>query len=144
MFRNWLNGSRDLYKMESDNSGSSFSKAVKLGTDTWKLNGCPMDGGGIVFYNNKVHTIWRRHDQLFHCLPENKEVEIAKGRNCTIASNNDQLFSGFTRDGVVIVENLNSKQQTTLAKGDYLKLLIVNKKIICVWEKDHEIITKVI
>src|SRR5262249_34635761 len=39
MFRNWLNGSRDLYLLKSSNKGQSFEKAQKLGEDTWKLNG---------------------------------------------------------------------------------------------------------
>ena len=31
MFRNWLNGNRDLYLIQSDNSGTSFGTVQKLG-----------------------------------------------------------------------------------------------------------------
>jgi hypothetical protein len=48
MFRNWINGNRDLYLIRSVNGGSSFGRAQKLGNGSWKLNGCLMDGGGLV------------------------------------------------------------------------------------------------
>ncbi|NNU34120.1 hypothetical protein HK413_08140 [Mucilaginibacter sp. S1162] len=37
MFRNWLNGSRDLYVVRSANAGQSFSDAQKMGLDTGSL-----------------------------------------------------------------------------------------------------------
>ena len=46
MWRNWLGGSRDMYLTRS-RDGVAFSKPEKLGTGTWPLNACPMDGGGI-------------------------------------------------------------------------------------------------
>src|SRR5215217_5840310 len=52
MFRNWLNGNRDLYLVHSSNGGSTFGHAQKLGSQSWALNGCPMDGGGLVINKN--------------------------------------------------------------------------------------------
>ena len=61
MFRNWLNGSRDLYLATSVNKGQTFAKAVKLGNGTWKLNACTMDGGGISFNADEtISTTWQR------------------------------------------------------------------------------------
>ena len=62
MWRNWLDGSRDFY-MSTSRDGRTFSPAQKLGTGTWKLNACPMDGGGIAFTpTGKWLAIWRRRD----------------------------------------------------------------------------------
>jgi hypothetical protein len=47
MWRNWLGGSRDLYLATSSDRGKTFTTARKLGEGTWKLNGCPMDGGAV-------------------------------------------------------------------------------------------------
>ena len=47
MWRNWLNGSRDMFAALSSDGGKTFATAQKLGSGTWKLNGCPMDGGSI-------------------------------------------------------------------------------------------------
>lgn len=60
MFRNWLNGERDLYCIQSLNGGKTFGEAEKLGTGTWKLDGCPMDGGGITIDNENVHLMAKR------------------------------------------------------------------------------------
>ena len=46
MWRNALNGSRDFY-VTSSTDGVHFTAARKLGTGTWKLDACPMDGGGF-------------------------------------------------------------------------------------------------
>ena len=45
MFRNWLAGNRDLYLIRSSDGGENFGQAEKLGNGSWRLNGCPMDGG---------------------------------------------------------------------------------------------------
>ncbi len=44
MFRNWLNGNRDLHIIQSTDIGLNFGQAQKLGAGSWTLNGCPMDG----------------------------------------------------------------------------------------------------
>lgn len=46
-FRNRLNGSRDIYHTSSTDKGKTFTVPQKLGQGTWKLQGCPMDGGGL-------------------------------------------------------------------------------------------------
>ena len=58
MWRNVLNGNRDLY-IATTKDGATFSKAQKLGKGSWQLNACPMDGGGIVSLNGKLISAWR-------------------------------------------------------------------------------------
>lgn len=66
MFRNWLNGNRDLYLISSSNGGKTFGQAQKLGVGSWKLNGCPMDGGGLaVDKKGTPETVWRREGKIF-------------------------------------------------------------------------------
>ncbi len=66
MWRNWLNGSRDLYLSTSDNAGTGFKSAQKLGTGTWKLEGCPMDGGSLAFSpSGEWLAAWRREGTVF-------------------------------------------------------------------------------
>lgn len=56
MFRNFLNGNRDMYLSKSVNGGKSFNEVQKLGVGSWKLNGCPMDGGGLAIDTKVIHT----------------------------------------------------------------------------------------
>ncbi len=66
MWRNWLGGSRDMYAALSSDGGKTFAAAQKLGSGTWKLNGCPMDGGAIAFdAAGKTLTAWRREKTVF-------------------------------------------------------------------------------
>src|ERR1700694_457901 len=61
MFRNWLNGNRDLHLIQSSDGGQTFGKAQKLGTGSWALKGCPMDGGGLVVdKDGNPQTVWNR------------------------------------------------------------------------------------
>ena len=49
MWRNWLGGSRDMWAAMSTDGGKTFPKPTKLGTGSWPLKGCPMDGSSIAF-----------------------------------------------------------------------------------------------
>ena len=87
MWRNWLGGSRDLY-LATSRDGHTFSPAQKLGEGTWKLNGCPMDGGGIAFptAGGAPLTIWRRDATLFKTQPGAREESLGAGRDAALAA----------------------------------------------------------
>ncbi len=66
LWRNSLAGARDMYLAASEDSGKTYSKAQKLGTGTWPLNACPMDGGAVsVDGAGKFVTTWRRDKTVF-------------------------------------------------------------------------------
>jgi hypothetical protein len=87
MFRNSLAGARDLYLVTSHDGGATFGPATKLGTGTWPLDACPMDGGGIaVTPDGTVHTVWRRENRLYACVPGQPEREIGVGQQPWLAA----------------------------------------------------------
>ena len=53
MCRNKLGGSRDLYTLRL-RDGRAAGPAVKQGEGTWKLDACPMDGGGIAVRDGRI------------------------------------------------------------------------------------------
>ena len=78
MWRNWLGGSRDLYLATSPD-GRAFSSAQKLGTGTWKLQGCPMDGGSVAFTPaGKWRAVWRREHAVFASEMAAPETPLAR------------------------------------------------------------------
>jgi len=85
MFRNVLAGSRDFYLTHADD-GVHFSAPEKLGEGTWKINACPMDGGGIVFDHGQLVTAWRRELEIFLDRPGAPETRIAEGKDVAIAA----------------------------------------------------------
>jgi hypothetical protein len=140
MFRNWLNGNRDLYVIHSKDSGNSFDKAQKLGNGSWALNGCPMDGGGIaVDKSGKTQTVWNRKGIIYCCEPGNEEKKLGDGRNCSIEAINGKSIYAWVENGDVIVMKPNGNKEN-LGKGQLpLIKALNNENIICVWENNAQI-----
>lgn len=137
MFRNWMNGSRDMYLATSSDKGQTFSTAQKLGTGTWQFNACPMDGGGLsVDSKNSIHTVWQRDGQIFSASPGQAETLIGKGRSCTISNN----VLGWAEGKDLVVKREN-EQPVALGNGSALKLAhLNNQEFVAVWERDKKIV----
>lgn len=142
MFRNWLSGSRDLYVMRSGNRGVSFTSAQKLGTGTWKLNGCPMDGGAIVLDSKqKIYTTWQREGKVYICSPGEKETLVAAGRGSNMAFDiNGKLIVSYQdgQDAKLLMGE--ARTEIISVNGSYLKpISLQNGKLLCIWESNKTI-----
>ncbi len=140
MFRNWLHGSRDLYLAQSADGGNHFEVAKKLGTGTWPLNGCPMDGGGLaVDENGTIQTVWRRDNKIYANNPGMPEKEIGEGKGCTLESINGNNVYAWTNNGDIILVK-HAGQKEVLAKGKQPVIKAADAQhIICVWENEKQI-----
>ena len=136
MFRNWISGSRDMYITTSKDGGTNFQPAVKVGTGTWKLNACPMDGGGISLNTSGVLTsVWRRENQLFTATLGESEQLLAQGRNASIATNTKNTFIAWQNQGQIWLSQSGQKEAISLGTGRFPKLVTLNEqKAFCVWE----------
>lgn len=145
MFRNWLHGSRDLYIVKSTNAGSSFDQAKKLGEGTWKLNGCPMDGGGIALdKNGNPETVWRREGKIYASSLGMPEKEIGEGRGCTIETVNGKKVYAWGENGDVVVMKPQGIKKN-LGKGSLPLIKALNsEQVLCVWENDSQIHAEVV
>ncbi len=140
MFRNLLNGSRDLHLLQSDDLGINFNKPVKLGNGTWKLNGCPMDGGGLVVNsNNEVETIWQREGLVYFSKLNEEETQIGLGRNCSISDAEKPILSW--QDGKKLkVKDTNQNDVFEIGEGSSIKTIrATDNKVLCAWEKEGKI-----
>jgi hypothetical protein len=140
MFRNWLKGDRDLFITTSIDGGSSFDKVKQLGEENWKLNACPMDGGGLTINNeNTINTVWRREGDIYTCEPGKKEIKITTGKQCTIAGNNNGNFISFIKDGKVYCIKPDGSI-IELGIGSYPRLIMADEiTAVCAWQQDKEI-----
>ncbi|MDP9229921.1 MAG: glycoside hydrolase [Bacteroidota bacterium] len=144
MFRNWLNGNRDLYLVKSTDGGNSFGPAQKLGKGSWALNGCPMDGGGITVTNDNPQTVWRREGKIYACEPGYTEKEIGEGRSCILESVNGKNIYAWTEKGEVVILKPQGMKKY-LGKGQQPVIRVINNEhIICVWEYEKQIHTAVL
>lgn len=141
MFRNNLEGNRDLYMIQSRDGGATFDRAQKLGEGSWKLNGCPMDGGGLVINDdNSIRTVWRREGNIYENEPGKKEELINKGSQCTITGINGNHYIAFINAGKVYLREPDGKTVEIGPGGSYPKLITIDKStILCAWENGNRI-----
>ena len=85
-----------MYVASSADGGQTFGKAAKLGSGSWPLNACPMDGGAIaVTASGKIATAWRREKAVFLLLDgQREEQRLGIGEQPWIAA---------TADGPVVI-----------------------------------------
>jgi hypothetical protein len=140
MFRNWLNGNRDLYLIQSADGGNTFGQAQKLGDGSWALNGCPMDGGGLAINENgNAETVWNRKGVIYACEPGKEERKLGEGKNCTIESVNGKNVYAWMEDGNVVVMKPQGMKKN-FGKGQLPILKAVNNEhVLCIWENDKQI-----
>ena len=141
MWRNWLSGSRDMYLARS-REGVTFTKAEKLGTGTWKLNGCPMDGGGLVVSQNRVITVWRREDNVFLAEPGKQETQIGTGKDIALAAHGDRIQVMWT-NGTKIQLWSDGKTQVLSNSGSFPALTSLPAGgVVAAWEENSAIVTR--
>ncbi len=87
MWRNVVEGNRDMYIAKSADGGASFQTARKVGIGTWNLDACPMDGGDLdISPSGNAVTVWRRKDQIFTTTDKSlKERSLGRGEQPEIA-----------------------------------------------------------
>ncbi len=145
MFRNWLDGNRDLYLIQSSDNGVNFGRVQKLGTGSWALTGCPMDGGGIsINKNGDPETVWNRKGVIYACEPGKTETKLGEGKNCTIESVNGKNIYAWVEDGNIIVMKPQGVKKN-LGKGHLPILKAVNNEhVLCIWQNDDQIVKAVL
>jgi hypothetical protein len=103
MWRNSLGGSRDLWMAVRSRGTATFSGAKKLGTGTWPLDACPMDGGRILALGSgKFGSVWQRAGEVYFAIPGESEVRLGKGRQ-PIATVRGDKPTVFWQDGTDLV-----------------------------------------
>lgn len=140
MFRNDVNGNRNMYLMLSEDEGINFGQAKKLGLGTWQINGCPVDGGGMAIdEKGKVMTAWKRATEIFVCQPDKPEQKAGMGRMCKIANTAKGDYLIWQSEGEII---LWSKSFKGISLGMGFKPGIIGSAksnvVYCFWIDDKD------
>lgn len=140
MFRNWLGGSRDMYLVRS-RDGVHFGKPEKLGLGTWKLNACPMDGGGIAVARDRIVTAWRREGEIFLASPGEQEVGLGKGVDVSLATTANGVYMVWTAPDGLKAALPGGKPPVLLApKGTFPNVVgLPGGHALAAWEADGKI-----
>ncbi len=143
MWRNALDGSRDPY-VTSSGDGVRFESAKRLGTGTWKINACPMDGGGIAVDKGRVTSAWRREADVFLAAPDGTEKRLGTGKDVAIAKAKRGTYVAWTKDGAIEILPPNAAAAEALSpKGGFATLLpLPDGAVLAAWETQATVETK--
>jgi len=134
MFRNNINGSRDLHFTKSVDGGETFSIPEKLGSGTWKINGCPMDGGDLVVNNRgEFNTIWKRKGAIFMSNSSKSEERIGSGKSPSISTNDQKTYIAFSQGEDIISTTPDNLSPTKIGTGSSPKVIALKNGAIYFW-----------
>jgi hypothetical protein len=135
MWRNLLDGSRDLY-VSSSNDGTRFTAAQKLGGGTWKLQACPMDGGGLAIDHDQLVSAWRRDGQVYLAPAGKPEKQIGTGKDVAIAAGKDGVYAAWSNGAALEILTPGSALPVQLAAdGAFVNLISLSDGgALAAWE----------
>ena len=142
MWRNALNGDRDMYTAVSRDGGRSFGAASKLGEGSWHLDACPMDGGGIAVAPNGMRTtIFRRQQEIFLVGEGQQERSLATGKDPAIAATAHGIFLAWSGpQGLLARVPGNSEPLQLDPDGSFPQLIALpDGTVLAAWEHKGEI-----
>jgi hypothetical protein len=144
MFRNELKGARDLYMAHSKDGGKTFAPAQKLGTGTWMLNQCPMDGGAVsIGPKGNVGTTWRRENTVYYAEPGKAEIKIGEGRASSLIKNSHGNYLAWQQENQIMVLTPEKLSTQTIGNGIYPRLAsLQDGSVMCIWESEGKILGK--
>ena len=139
LFRTSLQGNRDFY-LATALDGEHFEIA-KLGMGSWRLNACPMDGGGLAEFQGSVIALWRRESDLFLARPGGQSEErLAAGKNAAVALRKNGVYAVWsTSDG--LMAKVPGKPAYVVSKSGAFPVLTGQGAVIAAWEDNGVIHT---
>jgi hypothetical protein len=141
MWRNKLDGSRDFYVVRL-HDGKPVGAAVKQGEGTWKLDACPMDGGGIALRNGHLVTAWRREHDVYVSEAGKPEAKIAAGLDPALAATAKGVFVAWTAGKAVEALTPSGRLQLTEEGGFPSLVALPDGSVLAAWESGGAIGTR--
>ena len=108
MWRNGIDGARDLWMSTRPASSTTFTPATKLGEGTWLLKACPMDGGTLFLSGDTFATLWQRAGTLFLARPGTPEIPLGPGTQPVAATLGPDTHLFFQRGPDLLAARLNA------------------------------------
>jgi hypothetical protein len=141
MWRNKLDGSRDFYVLRL-HDGKAVGAAVKQGEGTWKLDACPMDGGGVALRNGQLVTAWRREHDVYVSEAGKPETKIAAGMDPALAATAKGIFVAWTAGKAVEALTPSGRVQLSEEGGFPSLLALPDGSVLAAWESGGAIGTR--
>lgn len=147
MWRNAINGARDMWLAIRPASATEFGPAGKLGEGTWPLKACPMDGGAIYAFMDTFVTCWMRDGEVFSASPSHqKETRLVKGRQ-PVACSNGMTVATVWESGTTLWSSssgVDSEPIQLSAMGRFATLtaLVGTKRFLVAYERHSSVVVQ--
>jgi hypothetical protein len=136
MFRNALEGMRDMYAAKSTDGGRTFGAARKLGEGSWPLEACPMDGGGVGFDSDgRILSAWRRDAEVFFAPIGKPEAKLGIGKDPAVAASAAGTTVVWSEGKSLKVLPPNGSQAITLTESGSYVSLAGGGAVFAAWEE---------
>jgi hypothetical protein len=141
MWRNVLQGARDMYLARSTDAGVTFADARKLGEGTWPLTACPMDGGGVAMSKHGLTAVWRRDGSLYLTTGPSTETRLDTGKDAAIVATSRGIYAAWSSGREIRAQLPGGSKPVTLADdGAYVQLAALpNGDVVAAWESHGSI-----
>jgi hypothetical protein len=143
MWRNALSGNRDMYLATSEDGGRSWHPAKKIGNESWQLNACPMDGGGLALSGqSKPYAVFRKDKEIHYSTPGAIERMLGEGKDPAIATGLGEALYVVWTSSTGAIEATTSKEnqvRTLAAKGAYPQVIFTSRQVLAFWEEEDGI-----
>lgn len=139
MWRNSLAGKRDMFAAVAPHSSAPFGEAFKLGTGTWRLDRCPMDGGALALLGDgKISSVWRRERAIYAAINQEPEEILGDGEQPVVAATSQgSAFVWLSKRGDDLIVQLPGEVARKLSGNAYDPVLAAhhaNKHVWVAWE----------
>lgn len=149
MWRNSIEGSRDMWMTTRAKGATAFSTARKIGEGTWKLNACPMDGGKILALGGgHFGAVWMRNGEVFISRGDSPEINLGKGKHPVAVHTGSAPPMVFWQQGadLVALHNLHGTEpvkQASDARFPSIVALPGGKGVLLAYERGAKDATSV-
>jgi hypothetical protein len=141
MFRNALDGHRDFYLARG--TGGAFGPALKLGTGTWALDTCPMDGGAVrASTKGDVTTVWRREQTVYLAAPGEPESIVGDGMNPALAISSSGPVVAWNASKGLTVSAAGQAPVLLDATGKFAALTPTSGGVVAAWETGEGVVAR--
>ncbi len=142
MFRNALDGHRDFYLARG--KAGEFGAPQKLGTGSWTLDACPMDGGGVGASGGDVTTVWRREQTVYLDTPGQPESVVGDGVNPALATSARGPVVAWNASKGLMVTAAGHPLRLLDAAGKFVALTPTAYGVLAAWETGGGAATRLI
>jgi hypothetical protein len=119
MWRNAIDGSRDMWIANRFRGTREFTGARKLGSGSWMIEGCPVDGGRIVALGDRnFGAVWQRAGEIFYSGSDGGEILVGKGKQPVATLKGDRLFVAWQQGSSLVSTDMRPNVREPMLRAE--------------------------